>query len=267
MLTIMNLSLEVTRNCNFRCSHCLKGEPENKNLDFNVLGKIFKPGVAIESLQFTGGEVFLVPDVLHKIINFIINSEALISQVSIVTNGTCYTKGIEADLEKLGKYVNRCNLMMDEDVNPTPIILELSVDQYHIQQLDYIKSTNKELFDKYWKNLQLLKKTKLFLDARNITQIFDKGRAKDLNITKYQPVAAKMLFTSGSFWTEKLMHVTAIDIHVDGKVKNTKDNILNKDIEDIITDNGIRCEDDDELLKFYEENIHEMLHPKLSKKI
>ena len=157
--------------------------------------------------------------------------------------------------------------MMDEDVNPTPIILELSVDQYHIQQLDYIKSTNKELFDKYWKNLQLLKKSKLFLDVRNITQIFDKGRAKDLNITKYQPVAAKMLFTSGSFWTEKLMHVTAIDIHVDGTVKNTKDNILNKDIEDIITDNGIRCEDDDELLKFYEENIHEMLRPKLSKKI
>ena len=266
MLNIMNLSLEVTRNCNFRCAHCLKGEPENINLDLNVLDKIFKRGVNIKSLQFTGGEVFLVPDVFHKIINHIINSEVMIFQFSIVTNGTCYTKEIEKDLEKLALYINKCNIMLDEEINITPIILELSVDEYHIQQLDHIKDTNKELFDKYWQNIQLFRKSKFFLDERNNKQIFDKGRAKDLDITKYQPVAAKMLYTSGTFWTEKIMEVSAIDIHVDGSIKNTDDNILTKDIEDIIEENGIRCEERDELLKHYEENVYEMTHPKLSVK-
>ncbi len=82
MLNIVNLSLEVTKRCNFKCRHCLRVEAREE--DLNVINKIFKRGVIVQNLEFTGGEVFIVPDLFHKIVDRIISSGA------IVTNGTYY---------------------------------------------------------------------------------------------------------------------------------------------------------------------------------
>ena len=36
-MLIDNLILEITRKCNFQCKHCLRGNSQNKNIDFDVM--------------------------------------------------------------------------------------------------------------------------------------------------------------------------------------------------------------------------------------
>ena len=50
--------LEVTRRCNMYCTHCLRGEPQKKDYDKNILTLL--PKGRIRTLQITGGEPTLV---------------------------------------------------------------------------------------------------------------------------------------------------------------------------------------------------------------
>ena len=262
MLNVVNLSLEVTKRCNFKCRHCLKGEAQEEDLDLNVIAKIFKRGVIVQNLQFTGGEVFMVPDLFHKIVDRIISSGAMVNHANIVTNGTYYTKQIEQDLRRLSIYISRCNSMVSGANYQNPISLELSDDEYHQEQIEIIKNNNPKLYNQYKENLQRLIQNNPDLEMRCNEIIFDKGRARDLDIPKYYETPSKMLFTVMRFINQPLVEVSNVRIAPNGNVKDTDDNVLNKSIEEIVFENGIRCADENEFFREYQQHIYDFQHPK-----
>ena len=63
MYRIFGLSVEVTRRCNFYCAHCLRGEPQDIDLDIDAFRCFVKENVqSIGTISLTGGEPTLALD-------------------------------------------------------------------------------------------------------------------------------------------------------------------------------------------------------------
>ncbi|MFL1471574.1 radical SAM/SPASM domain-containing protein [Paraclostridium bifermentans] len=82
------ISIELTHKCNFKCLHCY-GEYDNENsemMDFNKLKKflIQAKDLGVESIELTGGEITMHPDIC-EILNLIHKLEFKL--VSLLTNG------------------------------------------------------------------------------------------------------------------------------------------------------------------------------------
>ena len=57
-----NLMLCITHKCNGNCAFCMRGEPQNKNMPLDMIGKIFSETNRIDHLTITGGEPSLYPE-------------------------------------------------------------------------------------------------------------------------------------------------------------------------------------------------------------
>jgi hypothetical protein len=55
-LNISSLVVEVTRRCNMSCEHCLRGDAQNKNIDFKHIDSLLSQCESIGTVTFTGGE-------------------------------------------------------------------------------------------------------------------------------------------------------------------------------------------------------------------
>ena len=81
------LIIEVTRRCNFRCDHCLRGDAENLDIDFSTLRKIAKY-ISPYEVTFTGGEPALNLIAIRKYIEYAEQYGNSPSSFYIVTNGS-----------------------------------------------------------------------------------------------------------------------------------------------------------------------------------
>jgi organic radical activating enzyme len=86
----MNIIIEVTRECNLTCEHCLRGEAENKTIQMKDIIALFKAlkGQEILTLTLTGGEPALKPFVIQMILDYAKLYEINIQNFYIATNGT-----------------------------------------------------------------------------------------------------------------------------------------------------------------------------------
>lgn len=65
-MNISQLVIEVTRKCNIRCEHCLRGNPQRKEIANETIDKLLKGVTYISTVTFTGGEPSLnVPAIRH----------------------------------------------------------------------------------------------------------------------------------------------------------------------------------------------------------
>ena len=55
-IVVDELMLEVTRRCNMKCAHCLRGEAQRLDMDLNTIWKIVNMSDCIGHITFTGGE-------------------------------------------------------------------------------------------------------------------------------------------------------------------------------------------------------------------
>lgn len=99
-----HIILKVTDDCNLRCSYCFQGidKPKN-NLTFEGNSEIIKllESYAKEhknmtySIEFTGGEPLLFPEIIDDFIIKANNSKLTILNYALKTNGTIYSKKID----------------------------------------------------------------------------------------------------------------------------------------------------------------------------
>ena len=149
-LPFYNLMLEVTRKCNLRCEHCMRGEPQNLNMSDRILEKIFEQTEQIYHLSLTGGEPFLSPQVIEKMVDIIIEKKLHLWRCTTVDNGTILNElGIRSvnALNRLGEYIY--NQVWNEETRndpkkKSPISISISNSIYHkndIQKaIDFYKS-------------------------------------------------------------------------------------------------------------------------------
>ena len=103
---IKELEIEVTRNCNGFCAHCMRGAAQDVEPSISMLQNLFAKDhkiVKIDNLMLTGGEVFLNPEGLLFIFNYLISENIYVGKINIVTNCTIYNEDVLNVLDLLRK--------------------------------------------------------------------------------------------------------------------------------------------------------------------
>ena len=121
LITFKWLILELTRQCNMRCAHCMRGEPEDKTIGTSILERLFREVRHIEHLGLTGGEPALVPEQIEWIVHLAKRWGCTIGHFFCATNGKAYSPAFTEALEKLYRYC----------IQKDQCTLSISFDQFH----------------------------------------------------------------------------------------------------------------------------------------
>lgn len=144
LITFKRLILELTRQCNMRCAHCMRGEPEDKTIGTSILERLFREVRHIEHLGLTGGEPALVPEQIEWIVHLAKRWGCTIGHFFCATNGKAYSPKFAEALEKLYRYCiqkDRCTLSISFDQFHEPADPK-AVEQY--RRLPFYKPVNEQ---------------------------------------------------------------------------------------------------------------------------
>ena len=85
-----DLGIELTQKCNLNCSHCFRGAARNRNISKEIIEKVFDEIKYIQTLDLSGGEVFLGYEQLKTLLETANQKGTTIESCSMLTNGTIY---------------------------------------------------------------------------------------------------------------------------------------------------------------------------------
>lgn len=107
------LEIEITRDCNLMCPHCMRYEPgepmdsyRGSVIKKEYIDKLFEQTERIEMLLLTGGEPLLHPEMITYIVDKIIENHVYVEQIQMITNGTIMSESAAAALNKAYEYIN-----------------------------------------------------------------------------------------------------------------------------------------------------------------
>ena len=115
------LAIEITKKCNLKCKHCLKGDAQDVNISDFIIEKLFSMIESIDYLCITGGEPTLNIYSLKKIYQEILKNNVSIGSWSIPTNGVYSNTD----------FVEVCNKLTELSQDPKSCLLRISLDKYH----------------------------------------------------------------------------------------------------------------------------------------
>lgn len=171
-LEIRDLILEVTRQCNMNCMHCLRGEPQNIHMSKEIVDAILDQVDLIGSLCLTGGEITLNIDLVEYIVDEIIRRDITLHSFYIVSNGEIVSVELAVALLKLNAYALLCS---GGDSYSNFLI---SSDDYHdntgAREMDYGIYSGLSFFSIRHN------------DYRNHDAVMNEGRAKEYNLGSLQ---------------------------------------------------------------------------------
>src|SRR6056297_1504881 len=132
----MNIIIELTRDCNLRCDHCLRGEPQKMHIQKKLVETLFQAVPEIYNLTLSGGEPALVPEKINMVTNLIKKHKVDVLSFYIATNGTI------ASNKFLCSVLNLWGTCTDNEASQ----LHISNDSFH----------NKDLIEKNLNRFQAL---------------------------------------------------------------------------------------------------------------
>lgn len=168
-LRVTNLILEITRNCNMCCDHCLRGEKEGFNINILTIRNLLRPIKDISTITFTGGEPSLATQAFHDIREYCEHRKIPVNSAVLTTNGKRISDEFlsECDawhlycLKDIFEYIKKPNIMGKEIEKLVKMIsqdndweygmcLALSTDQFHdeIPIENVLRLTSKSYFSK-----------------------------------------------------------------------------------------------------------------------
>lgn len=118
---IDDLVIEITRQCNMSCSHCVRGPQQNKIIKTEYLETLFASVEHIGVLTISGGEPSLHPKKIIEIISIAKKHNVYIDNFYIVTNGKNITSEFLMACIELYVYCG------DNEITA----VEMSQDNYH----------------------------------------------------------------------------------------------------------------------------------------
>ena len=159
VLEVDQLIFEVTRKCNMKCDHCLRGESQDCEMSNEVVDRVLENITSIGELVITGGEPSLNVEAIKYIVSKIIEKDIGCDRFFIVTNGLVYSEQLVVVLLELYAYCIEGNGGYESEFSGG---LAISVDKYHsgISRNNYFRykglsfySTDKEPSENYGKNI------------------------------------------------------------------------------------------------------------------
>lgn len=85
-LQLNEFAIEITRKCNMKCAHCLRGEAQKRNIHKKYITKVLEDISSIGSLTITGGEPTLNIPAIRFILEELKRLEIPVSNFYIVVN-------------------------------------------------------------------------------------------------------------------------------------------------------------------------------------
>lgn len=98
---IDDLVIEVTRNCNMGCAHCLRGDPQKLTMNRLYFRRLLREVDYINSLTLTGGEPSLVPHKIEEVIDEVRRAGTIVNRFYLVTNAKRITRPFLEALQRL----------------------------------------------------------------------------------------------------------------------------------------------------------------------
>lgn len=86
-MNIENMIIEVTRKCQFKCQHCLRGASQNKDLNNDYIDLLLEKVNCIGSITFSGGEPSLNVSAINRFLNVCEKNSISVGSFYISTNG------------------------------------------------------------------------------------------------------------------------------------------------------------------------------------
>lgn len=124
------IMFEITRKCNLKCAHCLRGKMQPVSMSKEVIDKILEAASGIDIISLTGGEPFLEPDLIEYLVDKIIEKDFDVTHLATVTNGTILNdRGIRC--AKAFDRFAEWRSQKDEGQKEWYCAIEVSNDQFH----------------------------------------------------------------------------------------------------------------------------------------
>lgn len=163
-----NLVIEITRRCNMKCAHCMRGGAQPKDISHQIIDKALRNVDHINEITFTGGEPTLNIDAIEYILKVCKERNISVTNYFIATNGKHITDRFITAMAKWHAYV----VMWNDGYQPEVSSVALSKDMFHedIKKENIYKLMSLQAFD------DETKKT----DFNRIPPI-DIGRAKNID--------------------------------------------------------------------------------------
>jgi organic radical activating enzyme len=124
-LHVDNLVLEITRRCNAKCRHCLRGDAQPVDISKEVIDRVLEDMSSIGAITFTGGEPALA---VPKIRYFLLQLKARkidLDSFFLYTNGKVASEPLVQAMLDLYRYCS------SNEVTG----LQISKDQFHREQI------------------------------------------------------------------------------------------------------------------------------------
>jgi Predicted Fe-S oxidoreductases len=125
------LNIEVTRRCNMKCKHCLRGDAQDVDIDFRYIDNLLKHFQSVQYLGITGGEPSMNPKAIAYILDTCKKYDIHVNRFDIVTNGS--------ETSMSDEFIAVCKDLYDYQENDESSdhdhMLELSDDKYHNKKL------------------------------------------------------------------------------------------------------------------------------------
>lgn len=139
--------IEVTRMCNLKCEHCLRGDAQNITITREIIDNFLDNINTIQTLNFSGGEPLLALDEIEYTIDKIIEKKLPIIGLAIITNGTVMDKRVADILNRYDTYL-RENFDYLNDENEVHVELLISNTEFHNNEPQKVYDFYKTLLNK-----------------------------------------------------------------------------------------------------------------------
>lgn len=117
-----NLTVEITRRCNLKCKHCMRGEAECVDISYRDVDSLFSLVNEVHELYITGGEPSLCVPQLRYIVHLIQERNIKVDRITIISNG----QG-----ENIDEYIQVLSDLSSVCRHPMRNTIAISVDSWH----------------------------------------------------------------------------------------------------------------------------------------
>lgn len=187
---LKNVVFELTRRCNLSCGHCLKGDAQNVDMSDEVMDAFFGKVGAICHLSLGSGEIGLVPERIEKLTEMLNKHQTFVKQVYLYTNATAVSdrfidalKSLEQYVININKYHTACDILREDHfpVMP-PMLIDISLDKYHVKELESIGITPNKFKENVSKIAHAFPGKVQYCDMAH--RLYNEGRATDISFLK-----------------------------------------------------------------------------------
>ena len=188
-ITMSNLVVEITRQCNMQCAHCLRGDSEEDVLNLEYVENMFKHVNYISTITFSGGEPLLHPEIIEQIVVLAKKHNVAFGNFYIATNGTIRLSEVVSTVFNLYEYCEENEISM----------IKISNDQFHRDATMHI---NRAKFVKEWEMLRFVEISKDYKPEMLLYQGYSHGAtARTLRKeTPYIEVDENLVYTENDFY-------------------------------------------------------------------